>query len=161
MQKSVKIRTRYDERTPVGVRFTVPSRVKQEFLEESDINTLVKRFLKTGQMPEPVAGRYADFTQVEDYQEVMNRIINFENEFMSLPAEMRKRFDNDPANLIEFLAKSPDEARKLGLLPAETGGHSTSLDVTVPTDTAEVKNASGASQQGPAEGGKPDSQQGA
>ena len=38
--------------------------------------------------------------------------------FMSLDAEVRKRFGNDPAQLLDFLAdnKNYDEAKKLGLV---------------------------------------------
>lgn len=152
MQKAkVTIRTRYDERSPFGLRFSRPSRVKQEFRAESDINVLVKRFLKTGQLPQPAGSmRFGDFSNVTDYQDVMNRVISFEEEFQSLPAEMRQRFGNNPAELLQFLAEHPAEAVKLGLLADENSGNSNPLDVTVPVDT----NTSPASQEAPPQGGE-------
>ena len=53
-----------------------PSRTKQSFKEEVDINTLVKRFGITGQMPVPSRlPTYDDFTGIDDYQSALNYIV--------------------------------------------------------------------------------------
>jgi len=135
MQPTVKIRTRYSERSPSGLRFTAPSRVKQEFAKESDVNQQVTRFFKTGLMPQATSyaqhPRFGDFTEVNDYQDVINRVMRFEDDFQSLPAELRAKFRNDPAELLHLLQNKPDEAVRLGIID----GNSTPLDVTVPVDT--------------------------
>jgi phage internal scaffolding protein len=48
----------------------------------------------------------------------MNRVIAAQDEFEALPAQIRARFDNDPANLIEFLENENNrpEAEELGLV---------------------------------------------
>jgi phage internal scaffolding protein len=48
----------------------------------------------------------------------MNRVIAVQDEFEALPAQIRARFDNDPAQLIEFLENSDNrpEAEELGLV---------------------------------------------
>ena len=48
----------------------------------------------------------------------MNRVIAAQDEFEALPAQIRARFDNDPAKLIEFLENSENrpEAEELGLV---------------------------------------------
>lgn len=100
-------------------------RTQQSFAEECDINTIVRRFGLTGEMPQnlrmPVSG---DFTGVTDFQTAMNAVRQAQEAFMELPGEMRARFDNDPQKLISFLEHdgNREEAVKLGLVnkPPET-----------------------------------------
>lgn len=99
-------------------------KTQQSFKDEVDINTIVRRFGLTGEMPQnfamPVSG---DFTSAMSFQESMNLVVQAQEAFMTLPAEMRDRFGHDPARLISFLEdeKNRDEAVKLGLvsLPPE------------------------------------------
>lgn len=92
---------------------------QQQFAEEVDINTIVKRFGLTGDLPEnvrvPVSG---DFTGVVDFASAMLAVRAAEEDFLALPAELRYRFGNDPQRLMDFIADDAniDEARKLGLL---------------------------------------------
>jgi len=98
-----------------------PSLTQQHQKEDADINTIVARFGLTGELPfadrQP---RYGDFTAVTDYHSAMNAVRSANEDFMSLPAELRARFHNDPAELVDFLASSDnrDEAIKLGLVNA-------------------------------------------
>lgn len=97
---------------------------QQQFKEESDINTIVKRFGLTGELPVvprmPMSG---DFTGAVDFHTAMNMVVQAEQEFMKLPAQLRERFKHDPGELIAFLEDegNRDEAIKLGLVekPAE------------------------------------------
>jgi phage internal scaffolding protein len=63
---------------------------------------------------------YPDFSDAVDYHTALNQIIASEREFDLLPSNIRKRFDNDPANLVYFMQdkKNYDEAVKLGLINA-------------------------------------------
>ncbi|WNK14469.1 MAG: internal scaffolding protein [Microvirus sp.] len=102
-----------------GLRCDDPSMAQQQFLEESDINTIVDRFGLNGQLPDVVRmPEYGDFTQVTDFQTAMNAVIAAQKDFMTLPAKVRSRFDNDPQKLLEFVADDSNraEARALGLL---------------------------------------------
>lgn len=64
-------------------------------------------------------GSYGDFTGAMDYQNSLNQVIQAEAAFMDLPAKVRARFGNDPAQLIGFLeSQDPadlEESVKLGL----------------------------------------------
>ena len=89
-----------------------PSLTRQEFAEECDINTLMKRYDGhviggPGNMS-PANMMYADFTQVPgtlmEYHEFMQMA---EAEFMRLPAVVRKEFENDPQQFVEF-ASDPE-----------------------------------------------------
>lgn len=98
---------------------TYPSRTQQQFKDETDINTIVRRFGLTGELPQnvrpPVSG---DFTGIMDFQDALNAVIAAERSFMELPGALRARFANDPQLLMDFVAdpNNYDEARKLGLL---------------------------------------------
>lgn len=105
--------------TAVDMRDAV-SRTKQSFAEDADINTIVKRFNLTGQLPDDArAPVYQDFEGVFDFQSAMNAVINAEQAFMAFPAEVRREFDNDPQKMLEFVANKENRARaiELGLVP--------------------------------------------
>jgi len=91
---------------------------KQSFKDECDINSIVKKALKNGLLPDgnpnPI---YGDFSDVKDYQQGLNVVMKAEAQFSSLPAHIRSRFQNDPAKFLEFAtnADNLDEMRKLGL----------------------------------------------
>lgn len=102
-----------------GLKCLDKSRTQQQFAEESDINTIVNRFLKTGQLPDNVrVPQYGDFTEVMDFQTAMNAVREAQESFDRLPGQMRARFHNDPQELLEFVsdADNYDEALKLGLV---------------------------------------------
>jgi len=91
----------------------------QSAAEEANINTIVRRFGLTGQMPDQVAmPRSGDFTNVPDFHTAMNLIRTTQEEFLRVPAHVRARFNNDPQAFMEFLEDdgNREEARKLGLL---------------------------------------------
>jgi len=102
-----------------GLHCEDASLAQQHYREECDINTILQKFNITGLIPEtPLSPRYGDFTGIGDYHTAMNRVIAVQDEFEALPAQIRARFDNDPANLIEFLENSDNrpEAEELGLV---------------------------------------------
>ena len=96
--------------------------VQQQFKEEGLVKNIVKRFMNTGQLPmgNTSKPRFVDISDVPDYQEHLNKVIKANESFYSLPASVRKRFNNDPQQLIDFCLKeeNKEEAIKLGLVPA-------------------------------------------
>lgn len=106
--------------TLTGLECKDESLTSQEFLQESDINYIAEKFIRTGEAPQvlnlPTSG---DFTGIFDFQSAMNLIVQAKQEFMALPAKTRTRFNNDPAELLEFVADRDnyDEAVKLGFIP--------------------------------------------
>jgi len=102
-----------------GLACEEPSLAQQHFKDECDINNILRQFNITGLLPEsPLSPRYGDFTGIGDYHTALNRVIAAQDEFDALPANIRARFDNDPANLIEFLENEENrpEAESLGLV---------------------------------------------
>jgi phage internal scaffolding protein len=101
-----------------GIACEDASLAQQQFKDECDINNILRQFNITGQLPNaPLSPRYGDFTGISDYKTALDRVIAADEEFMNLPADLRARFDNDAANLIEFLNNEENraEAEKLGL----------------------------------------------
>lgn len=99
-----------------------PSMAKQSFAEEVDINTIVRRFGISGQLPVGVRmPSYEDFTEVHDFKSAMDAIALAREAFDAMPAHVRERFDNDPAKFVDFTSDDGNlaEARKLGLVPPE------------------------------------------
>ena len=102
-----------------GLACEEPSLAQQHFKDECDINTILERFNITGLVPQsPLSPRYGDFSGIGDYHTALNRVIAAQDEFESLPAQIRARFENDPAKLIEFLGDETNrpEAEDLGLV---------------------------------------------
>jgi len=106
-----------------GLACEEPSLAQQHYKDECDINNILRQFNITGLLPEsPLSPRYGDFTGIGDYHTALNRVIAAQDEFEALPAQIRARFDNDPAQLIEFLQNSDNrpEAEELGLVEKAT-----------------------------------------
>lgn len=93
---------------PVALVFPDDGRAKQEFAEECDINTIMARYAKTGTVPTNVGQPfYGDFADLPSFQEAHEIIRLAEEAFMSLPATVRREFDNDPGAFVRF---AEDEA---------------------------------------------------
>lgn len=112
-----------------------PSLTKQSFREESDINSIIKRFEKDGMIT--VAQRegfYGDVSEIVDYKAAADIVQRADELFMDMSADVRTRFDNDPAKMIEFLADEGNraEAEKLGIIATRP------VVVTEPPDVPSV-----------------------
>lgn len=81
----------------------VESFVQQQFREDADINTIVRRFGLTQALPADVgAGVYGDFTGISDYESAVEMVAQAREAFMRLPAELRDRFGNDVGRLVAY-----------------------------------------------------------
>ena len=122
--KELFVRSPYNYNTDAasnesGLRCEDASLTQQHQKDQADINFIIEQFNVTGILPTaPVSPQYGDFTGISDYQSALNAVIEAEDEFMSLPAKLRSRFENDPANLINFLSNDENrqEAIELGLI---------------------------------------------
>ena len=115
--EKTKFRTGYSPHVAVQFQTTGLSRTKQAFKNECDVNNILKNYNKTGILPEGNPGDYRDLDGT-DYQEYMQTVASANSMFEELPSALRKRFKNDPAQLLSFVHddKNVDEAHKLGLL---------------------------------------------
>lgn len=95
---------------------------QQQFAEDADINTIVRRFGITGQLPQGVRlPTYGDFTGVNDYRSALEALEAAKASFMAMPADVRAEFDNDPALFVEFCSDPANlpALRELGLAVPE------------------------------------------
>ena len=102
----------------LGLKCLDDSLTQQQFRDESDINNIVDRFMKTGHLPDPVSmPQYMDYEGVFDFQSAMNVVRQADENFMRMDAKVRARFHNSPQEFLEFFADSAnsEEAVRLGL----------------------------------------------
>jgi len=115
----MKFKTIYGEHKRIQLEFHSPSLAKQSFKDECDINRILIKFQKTGLLEHVnrYAGRYEDLGDVVDYQTAMIRVLEAQEAFESLPSSLRSRFDNDPAQFLDFVSNpnNADEMVALGL----------------------------------------------
>lgn len=114
------IRKAYDSRDRVAISFEgTESMTEQCHKQECDINTILKKYDKTGLITHvnKAAAQYGDFTVVNEYAESMQLVLNAENAFMELPSAIRKKFGNDPGAFMEFATdpKNNDALVDMGL----------------------------------------------
>ena len=97
-----------------GISFPEPTRTMQSSKDECDINQIMKRFEKTGQLPETIKSdpQYGDFSSLPDFQDSLHIVQKSEDQFSKLSARVRARFENDPAKFLEF-AQNPANAQEM------------------------------------------------
>lgn len=98
----------------VQVEFPNPTKTRQSFKDECDINTILGKFRETGFVSHtnPQRPIYEDFTNASDYMTALNQITAAQEIFQSMPARVRDRVGNDPANFIAFV-ENPENAEEL------------------------------------------------
>lgn len=119
----MEIFSRFNPPPSVDTTFEGESLTQQHFADECDINNIISNFYRTGFLVDPTlpmgrSPQFGDFTQVIDYADAQQLVIDANNAFANLPSRIRDRFSNDPARLLDFLSKKEnlDEAISLGLV---------------------------------------------
>lgn len=108
----------------VRLKVVGESRTKQQFKDECDINSILKKYnRKMGidaleQYAGYFAGNFGDVSVVPSYQEAQTQMFEAQEAFAALPAKARAKFSNDPLEMLAFLSDvgNRDEAIALGLL---------------------------------------------
>lgn len=133
-----------------GLKCEDVSLAVQSSRDEVDINTIVRRFGLTGELPTDLrAPTFGDFVGINDYHSAMNAVARANEAFMEMPAEVRSRFGNDPQEFVAFCSDpaNASEMAKLGLLsPAAVKA----MDDKAAADAAAVAAAIAAGKVSPA-----------
>jgi len=141
----------YDKKPRVTYHDTTPSRTKQSFAAECDINTIMKRYERTGVLDHVAqrAPRYEDVVGL-NFGAAMDVIVGAKNMFADLPAQIRDRFNNDPETMLEFIQNEENraEAAKMGLLRVSEDSSHPPINPTVKTQPAASTQAAAASGEG-------------
>lgn len=128
------VRNYFSPRLPVTVEFNPEKegRTQPEFKESCDINYILRKYNKTGVLKvNSDTPKFGDFSQSVDYHNAMNVVVKANEMFNQLPADVRKRFNNDPQQFLEFAENEDnhDEMVKLGMAV---------VDVVEPQESAEA-----------------------
>lgn len=101
------------------------SLTRSEFAEECDINVLMSRYEKTGDvsafMNNVKTPQYLDLSVVPDFQTALHVLRDAQLAFDALPAQVRFEFNNSPEEFVAF-ASDPEnlsQMRTWGLAPPE------------------------------------------
>lgn len=111
----MKFRTAYDlveTHDHCGIEFTMPSLAVQDEKDETDINYIVNKYadgqkgiatLDLGDSSQYAYLQFGDATLPGDYSTALELVSGVREEFYSLPARVRAKFDHDPMNFINHL----------------------------------------------------------
>jgi phage internal scaffolding protein len=115
---------------------TEPSLTKQSFKDACDINNILKKYVRNGVNPFVItqSAQFGDYTDLPTYQESLNLVTDAQESFDSLPASLRKRFDNDPGLLMDFLSHPENRAEAINLGLIEAVKNSPASPVTQATE---------------------------
>jgi len=95
-----------------------PTRTDQTQKEQCDVKNIMKKYgNKLSNVPDPIKGLQGDFSEIPSFQQMQDILNQASTTFNSLPSKLRKRFDNDPAEMVKFLEdpNNNEEAVSLGL----------------------------------------------
>lgn len=119
--------------TPVGEA----SMTQQHFKDECDINRILAKYEKTGLLTHVsrYGGRYEDLPSDIDYQKSLHVMMEAEEAFMSLPSNVRRRFDNDPEAFLRFVGDPANENEiiEMGLATPKSAPKAPSQGVEQPS----------------------------
>lgn len=102
-------------RRPVVDCSDSPSMTQQQFKESADINNILRQFDRTGLITHVAKGTplYLDVSEMPDYRSALDHVRQVEGHFMTLPSEVRARFNNDAALYLDAMASAPDPLKAL------------------------------------------------
>ena len=97
------IRSAYSEKNRPTTVNNKPSMTKQSMQNELDINNIIKKYHKTGVLPnlQKLEGVYGEITSM-DLQTALQKVTDAENAFAEVPAKIRNLFDNDAGKFIDY-----------------------------------------------------------
>jgi len=109
----------FDPRKRVSISFPKQGRTKRSFLQECDINSIVRKFNHNGQLSTQIKQNpiYANFADLPSYQQALDTVIKAQEQFDALPSELREKFNNEPSEFLSFVSNPANthELIKLGL----------------------------------------------
>lgn len=99
------------------------SMTKQADTKSADINQIVKRLrARTPVVLNQTRPAFGNFTLAEDYMTALTRVRHAEEDFLALPSDLRKRFNNTPDELLRFLEDPENQAEAIELGIVEDPG---------------------------------------
>lgn len=111
----MKIFSRFDLPDSPSFTCSTPSMTDQSQKAQCDIYNIIDSFAYNGALPTVPAAQFTDFDFTVDYQTALNTVIDAQERFESLPSNIRERFNNNPAGLLQFLENEDNRAEAISL----------------------------------------------
>ncbi len=108
----------------VQVDFKGKGLTKQSMRDECNINLIVARYVRTGCVDHLATyGSSYGFATSVSFHEAMNVITKADQMFLDLPAEVRRRFNGEPGEFLDFVQnpENQEEMIKMGLANRREG----------------------------------------
>lgn len=97
----------------------MPSKTDQSQKKSCDVNEIIAKYKRTGQVTHLAKnrGQYADVAEIPDLLTATVQVQKAQESFNSLPAHIRKRFQNNPIEFVNFMVdpENIEESVRLGL----------------------------------------------
>lgn len=134
-----KFKTAYSDRERHTFETEGESLTQQHFAEETEINNIIAFHDKTGIIKNVQQGiaQYGDFSEVNEYRENLDMIRAADENFMKLPSNIRRKFNNNAGDFFEFATNPENEQQlvQMGLAdprPSEVGDNLANTAEPVP-----------------------------
>jgi phage internal scaffolding protein len=122
MTKAIKFKTAYGDRTRKGFETTGDSLTQQSHAQAADVRNIIKQYDRTGLIANVNKGiaQYGDYSEINEYQEALNMVIEANESFAELPSHIREQFNNNAGAFFEFATDPKNEEKmvELGLAKA-------------------------------------------
>lgn len=130
----------YGDRTALKLHCDDPSRTKQSFLEETLITNILSKYRQSGVITHtnPNAPTYADFISTQDYKSSLDKIHDVTEEFKSLSADTRAKYENDPLSFLEAVENDDFEPVPITITPETPAEPELPLTAPAQPETAET-----------------------
>ncbi len=107
------------QRIRVQIDCSMGGRTKSDMKDECDINQIMRKFEKNQLLTHvnQHQGDYGDFSTYADYHSSIDAVLDAKAAFASVPAKIRAKFNNDPADFLHFVhnPENHDEMVEMGL----------------------------------------------
>jgi len=142
---TITFRTAYDPHKKYVFKTSGESLTQQHFKEECDVINIIKRHDRNGIIEHVQRGqaRYGDFSEVADYREALDLVRDAQDEFMTIPSDIRKKFDNDPGKFYEFVSNpdNKEELKTMGFVQTPDVGKPSSVPTKALSEAGEPSTA--------------------
>ena len=109
-----KFKTAHTTHERVGFETEGESLTQQHFSQESEINNIIAYHDRTGIIKNVQQGvaQYGDYSEVNEYRESLDMIRQADENFMQLPSNIRRQFNNNAGDFFEF-ATNPENQEQM------------------------------------------------
>lgn len=105
-----------------GYEEGMPSKTKQEFKDECDVNTIVDMYVRGAPLPVQITkGQFVDVSELGDYKTAIDTVMQAEEVFNKMPKAIKEAVGNSVAGFLDFVndPENEDQLVELGLVAAE------------------------------------------